>query len=393
MIPRLKPTLGWAELFAAMRMPHKDDIYRFEEAFADLMGQKHAIAFPYGRTGLIFLLEALGLKDHEIICPAYTCVVVPHAIIYSGNKPVFVDCAEGEFNMDLVKAESAITKKTGAIIATSLFGYPVDLDRLNEIKKRYPNVNIIQDCAHSFAAEWKGRPVQKEGVASLFGLNISKILTSIFGGMISTDNDNLLKNLRKLRDEKLKPASLRKSIRRFFYFLTVYPTFSVPIYGLIHRIERSGLLKNFVQYYDEGKIDMPVDYLESMSKLEARVGLVNLSRYESIIRARKEAASYYFKNISKISFTPFKMPPQVDGATYSHFIIQVPDKKLWLHKGVRNGVQLGQIIEYCIPHMTAYGNHSPEKYNIAGSYAQHSINLPLWGGAKISSEVLARLSL
>ena len=78
MIPRLKPTIGLTELLAALRPPHKDDVERFEQSFAKLMGQKYAFAFPYGRTGLMFLLEALGLEGKEIICPAYTCVVVPH---------------------------------------------------------------------------------------------------------------------------------------------------------------------------------------------------------------------------------------------------------------------------------------------------------------------------
>ena len=83
MIPRLKPALGLSELFAAFRLPHKDDVEQFEQAFALLMGQRYALAFPYGRTGLMLLLESLGLKDKEIIYSAYTCVVVPNAIEYS----------------------------------------------------------------------------------------------------------------------------------------------------------------------------------------------------------------------------------------------------------------------------------------------------------------------
>ena len=135
MIPRLKPTIGIKELVAALRPARMDDVERFEQDFASLMGQKYALAFPYGRTGMMLLFEALGFKEKEIICPAYTCVVVPHSIVYSGNTPIFVDCEQGGFNMDLGEAEKAITEKTGAIIATSLFGYPVDLDKLDALKK------------------------------------------------------------------------------------------------------------------------------------------------------------------------------------------------------------------------------------------------------------------
>ena len=90
MIPRLKPDLSWHEIATLFKINKLDDVPEFECAFATLMGKKHAIFFPYGRTGLLFLLEALGISDQEIICPAYTCVVVPHAIVISRNEPIFV---------------------------------------------------------------------------------------------------------------------------------------------------------------------------------------------------------------------------------------------------------------------------------------------------------------
>ena len=184
--------------------------------------------------------------------------------------------------MDLDRVEQAISPKTGAVVATSLFGYPVDLDRLNRIRARYPHIHIIQDCAHSFAAKWKGRPVHREGTAAIFGLNISKLLTSVFGGMVTTENEWLYTKLKKLSDQELKPASWKKRIRRLLYLASVYPIFLEPIYTLINQLERSGLLNHFVQYYDEKQIDMPPDYLERMCSLEACVGAENLKRYDSI---------------------------------------------------------------------------------------------------------------
>lgn len=402
MIPRLKPTLGLKELLAAFHPPRKNDVERFEQAFAKLMGQKHALAFPYGRTGLILLLEALGLKDKEVICPAYTCVVVPHAITYSGNLPVFIDCKQGGFNMDLDLAEKAITEKTGAIIATSIFGYSVDLDRLDEIRKHHPHIYIVQDCAHSFAAEWQGRPVQKEGVAALFGLNISKTLTSIFGGMITTDNEDVYQKLKTIRNQKLKRPDWRKSFRRLLYLVAVYPTFWGPVYGLINRLERSGLLNHFVKYYDETRIDMPADYHEGMCWVEARVGTANADRYEQIINKRQQAAKYYFQHLSNKGqevkcpesesfshgFFNTILPPQVDGATYSHFVIQVHDKDKWLQEAIHKGLQLGWLIEYSIPEMKAYGEHKPEEFPVSAEYARKAINLPVWGGEETAKKVV-----
>jgi len=389
MIPRLKPTIGIKELVAALRPARKDDVERFEQDFALLMGQKYGLAFPYGRTGMMLLFEALGLKDKEIICPAYTCVVVPHSIVYSGNTPVFVDCEQGGFNMDLGKAEKAITDKTGAIIATSLFGYPVDLDKLDALKKKYPHIMIIQDCAHSFAAEWKGRPVQKAGVAAIYGLNISKMLTSIFGGMITTDDGEIYSKLRDLRDKTLHPADWKKGLRRLAYLISVFPALWEPIYGIINCLERYGLIDYFVQYYDESNIDMPVDYLQQMTALEARVGRVNINLYDKIINNRKASAKHYFNYFN--DKPEFILPPQVPGATYSHFVVQVPDREKWLNKALRQGVQLGWLIEYNIPEMTAYGGHGLDKFSVSANYSRTTINLPVWGGEKLSQKVCKKL--
>lgn len=405
MIPRLKPILGLQELRAALHIPRSDDVICFESEFAELMGQPFAVAFPYGRTGLIYLLKALGLNDKEIICPAYTCVVVPHAIVYSGNRPIFIDCEPGGFNMDLDKAEQAISPKTGAIVATSLFGYPVDIDRLDQIRARNPHIHIIQDCAHSFAAEWNGRPVHREGTAAIFGLNISKLLTSVFGGMVTTENEWLYSRLKKLADQELRPASWKKRIYRLIYLASVYPTFFEPIYTLINQLERAGLLNRFVQYYDEKRIDMPPDYLERMCSLEARVGAENLKRYDSIISDRKAAADCYFNKLSKLGTMSqnavfgsttagfirageLQLPPKIEGATYSHYVLLVADRNRWLRKALALGIQLGWLIEYSIPEMPVFGEHNPEEFPISAYYSRSAVNLPMWGGTKIARKVV-----
>ena len=383
MIPRFKPDYSWREIIAALTPLGNNDVERFERVFAKEMRQKHAIAFPYGRTGLVLLLEAMGLTGKEIICPAYTCVVVPHAIVYSNNEPVFVDSKTDDFNMDLDRAEDAITEKSGAIIATSIFGYPVDLDKIDKIRQKYPGIRIIQDCAHSFSARWKGRYVQKVGDAAIFGLNISKIINSIFGGMVTTDNDDLAKKLRAIRKKRLKRASLSKSLLRLLYLLTVYPTFWRPIYGLVNRIERVGLLKRFVKYYDEASIDMPTDYLEMMTNLEARVGIVQVSKYADIIfKRRKRAAAWrhYFEGDKDIL-----LPPEIDGATYSHFVCLVQDKSAWIKRWRDKGVQLGELIEYAIPYIKCYKNRRQGEFPVSLDYSQRVINLPIGNDYVLSS--------
>lgn len=380
MIPRLKPDLGWRELAAALRPPRAGDVERFERAFAREMGQEHAIAFPYGRTALLLLLEALGLRDREVVCPAYTCVVVPHAVVWSGNEPVFVDCADGSFNMDLDAAEAAITERTGALIATSLFGQPVDLDRLDRIRRRYPEVAIIQDCAHSFAAQWRGRPVQREGAAAIFGLNVSKLMTSIFGGMVTTDDDDLAARLRALAAERLEAATWGKSLRRLLYLLAAYPAFSRGIYGLVNRLEHLGLLARFVRYYDEGAIDMPSDFLRAMTRVEARVGRAQTRRYRGIVAARQARARRYDELTRALP--DLDALPALEGATYSHYVLLSDRRDQLLRRARRRGVQLGEIIEYAIPSMPAYRDRAGARgpFPLAERYSRQTINLPIHAG-------------
>ena len=154
MIPRLKPFAGKEELFALLeRVPNA--VEKFEEKFAAVFGVSFAIAFPYGRSALWAFLKAMRIVDAEVVQPAYTCSVVGHATVLSGNRPRFVDCNLRDYNMDLDLFERAITEHTRVVIPTHIFGYPMDVNRVNQIVREAENryghrIYVIQDCAHSF---------------------------------------------------------------------------------------------------------------------------------------------------------------------------------------------------------------------------------------------------
>jgi dTDP-4-amino-4,6-dideoxygalactose transaminase len=392
MIPRFKPKIGWPEWKELIGPSRADAVESFEAAFAAIMGQRHAIAFLYGRTCLMLLLEALGIRGREIICPAYTCVVVPHAIVHSGNEPVFIDSRENNFNMDLDLAEAAITEKTAALIATSIFGYPIDLDCLDRIRRNHPQVTIIQDCAHSFAAEWQGRPVQKEGRAAIFGLNISKLVTSIFGGMITTDDDALAGRLRDLRLRRLNPETFLHSVRQRAYLMVSTLAFWGPLYGIVNRLEQGGWLDHFSKYYDDGRIDMPADHLDWMTGVGAQVGQAQCKRYASIVNQHRMAADCYADCLQGLR--DLEMPPLVAGATYSHFVIRVKDANArgsLLGRALARGVQLGQLIEYSVPEMPVYRKRCGARFAcpVSAFLAQTAVNLPVWGGERVARKVSA----
>ncbi len=360
----------------------------FEQQFARLMEQEHAIAFPYGRTGQLLLLEAMGLKGREIICPAYTCVVVAHAIVRSGNIPVFVDSEVDGFNMDLDLAEAAITEKTGALIATSIHGYPVDLDRLASLQDKHPQLRIIQDCAHSFAASWNGQAVQKAGDAAIFGLNVSKLMTSIFGGMVTTDDQALADSLQQMRDSKTTQRWSR-NLSRALYFFAATSALNPFVFEFIDRLQRAGTIARFTEYYDEGVIDMPADYLFAMSRAEASVGVVQCDRYPEIIAHRRNIAASYDKLLAEI--VEIERPPMVDGATYSHYVIQVDGPPQLTEKMARQGIELGRLIDYCIPDMPAYQRYRRKNDSFKRTQTLNGrvINLPVWVKAN-TAEIIAQ---
>jgi dTDP-4-amino-4,6-dideoxygalactose transaminase len=227
-------------------------------------------------------------------------------------------------------------------------------------------------------------------VAAIFGLNISKILTSVFGGMITTDDRKLHDRLISLREKHLKKPAFNKSIHRLFYLMAVYVSFWEALYGLINKMERSGLLDRFAKYYDESVINMPSDYLEMMTGLEARVGLAQINKYVEIVKKRRQAAVYYNDNLSKNGYD-LKLPPFIDGSTWSHYTMLTNNKEAILKIALKKGVQLGGLIEYNIPEMTAYGVHRCDEFPNAANYARGAINLPVWGGSKVASYVAKKV--
>lgn len=374
MIPRLRPTLGRKELLASLR---SRPVEAFEQRFAELTKQKHALAFPYGRTGLLLLLNALGLRDVDIICPAYTCVVVAHAILLSGNRPLFVDSEASGFNMDLNAAAAHIEAGAAVIIATSIHGYPVDLDHLEKLQEANPGLIVIQDCAHSFTASWRGRTVQNAGIAAIFGLNVSKLMTSIFGGMVTTDDDALAGRLRALRDASLQPASFPRAWARRAYLLAAGAALSPPLFGIVSRLKTLGLIDRYTEYYDETRVDMPSDYLQAMTKVESAVGIAQCERYASIVARHRALAEIYDEELADLP--GLVRPPLVDGATYSHYVPRHAAPDELAKRMAKSGVEIGRVIDYNMPDMPAYRRYVPSTASFprARQLNKEVINLPL----------------
>jgi len=387
-IPRLKPYLGTEEIKAVL-FHSGQAVEEFENAFAAEFQVRYALAFPYGRSALWAFFKAMGIQGAEVVQPAYTCSVVAHATVESGNVPVFVDLSLADYNMDYEKLAQAINANTWVVIPTHLFGCPMDIDRVDAIVRvaeaRYGHrIFVIQDCAHSFDAEWQGRSVIRSGDGALFGLGISKQITSIFGGMFTTDDDEIAVRMRQFRAAAFNSGGWARQMKRALYLLAVYPAFNSAVYGLVYWLqEKTPLLDRLTKaYHLDQKIHLPPDYLIRMASVEAAVGIAQLKKYKQIKAIRRKIAYMYFERIQ--AHEDWVMPPRIAGATYSHFVLRVPERERVMAQAASHGVQLGKLIEYSMPHLAAYKPYAePADFPNSLLCSQTTINLPVHPGLNL----------
>ena len=160
----------------------------FEAAVKDYIGCQHAIAVTSCTTGLEIALRALSIgPGDEVIVPDYTYPATADAVAIVGATVVIVDVSPRTMLMDYDAMEAAITDRTKAIIPVSLFGNPLDHNRLANAKKRH-DLFIVEDAACSIGAEYQGRKVGTQADISVFSLHPRKFITTGEGGLITTDN-------------------------------------------------------------------------------------------------------------------------------------------------------------------------------------------------------------
>jgi len=379
MIPRFKPSLNWREILTLFRF-NIGAVEKFEQDFAKKFQAIDAVAFPYGRSAQWAFIKALSVENAEVIMPAYTCSVVAHAITLSGNKPRFIDIDLQDYNMNLDLAEAAINERTRVIIATHTFGYPQDLERLESMvekaeKKFGHKIWLMQDCCHAFGAEWKGRMIGTSGDVAVYAFNISKLMTSIFGGMLTFQNKDLAQKVRNWRDANYRKPSIYKSLKRKIYLIAAYMAFSEKGYGFIWWLqEKTSLLNKLTKsYHLDDKIHFPPDFKDKMLNCEAAVGLEQLKKYPNIITKRRNKAKTYDERLEKRPDWVF--PPIIDGATYSHYTVRVPNRAEIINEFAEKKIQLGELIQYSVPKLKCYRNsdHCP----ISDSVSKQTINFPL----------------
>lgn len=160
----------------------------FERRVADFVGASHALAVTSCTTGLELALRCIGVgPGDEVIVPDYTYPASADAIMMLGATAVVVDVDPASMLLDWDAAEKAVTPRTKAIMPVSIFGNPVDADRLAAFKARR-NVATIEDAACSLGAELGGKRVGALADITVFSFHPRKFITTGEGGMVLTEN-------------------------------------------------------------------------------------------------------------------------------------------------------------------------------------------------------------
>lgn len=266
-------------------------IAEFEQAIANYVGAKYAVAFCNGTAALHGACYAAGIGEgDEVITTPITFAASANCVRYMGGTVVFADIDANTYNIDPLDIERKITSKTKAIIPVDFTGQPADMDIINDIAKKH-NLIVIEDGAHSLGAVYKGKKIGTLADMTMFSFHPVKPITTAEGGIIVTDNDEFYNKLKLFRSHGIEKTS--------------------------YSIEQGDW------YYEMS--DIGFNY--RMTDLQAALGLSQLKKIDGFLKRRREIAEMYniaFNNTSNIS-----IPIQLEGTNSGwHLYMILLDQKI-----------------------------------------------------------------
>ena len=175
-------------------------VQTFQKKFAEFCGTKHAFAVTNCTTAMHVCSQVIGLRPgDEVIVTPNTFIATSLVILKEGATPVYADIDPRTFNIDPKEVEKKVTNRTKAIYVVHYGGQMVDMDPIMEIARKYKLV-VLEDCAHTPGAEYKGRKAGSIGDFGCFSFHSLKNMTTLGeGGMITCNNDLYAEGVEKLR--------------------------------------------------------------------------------------------------------------------------------------------------------------------------------------------------
>ena len=300
--------------------------------------------FWKARVALHTLLEALDVgPGDEVIMPAFTCVVVPNAILYRGASPIYADIDPDTFNISAESVESLITPRTRVILAQNTFGLSPDLDPIMSLAERH-GIIVIDDCAHGLGAGYKGQPAGMVAHAAIYSLQWSKPVSTGLGGFAYIRDKDLAQKVSVLMDSMPYPGLAEQAILAAQISVRPLAKYTPIYYGLVaaYRFltQRLNLRVGSSVHAELSSIDMPPRYALRMAPFQNRLFFHRLRNLEHRLVGRKEAADGYDRYFSRKSI---QLPARPGYAEHGmlRYSIRVRDKDAVLRKARKFHIPLG----------------------------------------------------
>lgn len=359
-------------------------INEYKTHISSLLSVETSNLFLYwkGRIGLYSLLKAMGVEEgDEVILPAYTCVVVPNAIIYLGAIPIYVDVSAETYNMDISEVEKAITAKTKAIICQNTYGLSTDLEVLQAIANKN-KIFTIEDCTHGFGGTYNDIANGLSCDAAIYSTQWNKPFSSGIGGFTVTNNADLSSKLLELENQLTLPSSNELFKLKILYFVKRYLINKYNYWPMVNFYRwLSHNTPIVVGSSSAGEINstsIPKDYFKGFSEVQAKEGLKNIKSLPLEISTRKANAVIYTDFLIKLD-KKYVDKKLFKNHSFLKYPLLVKNRNEFMTLAEKNHIKLGEW--FISPLHPVTSDLSPWCFKKGGFptaeyLADHVVNLP-----------------
>jgi perosamine synthetase len=358
----------------------ENDLQLYKKELSNYLAVDASQVFLFwkGRVALYAILKALGIsKGDEVILPAFTCVVVPNAIIYLGATPVYVDIEPATFNIDTTKISSRITKNTKAILAQNTFGLSPYIDSLRKIAGEN-NLALIEDCAHGFGGTYNGKPNGTTTKAAFFSTQWNKPFSTGIGGMAIVQDAALSQKVSAIEQSALRPAftdemKLKAIIAAKKYLM--HPAVYWPAMHLYRWLSMKGIVIGSSSKEEIEDITQPENFLMAMTATQARKGRAELKRIDGLNAHRKATARQYADFLSTMN----NAAPAHAEHTFLKYPLLVTDREKFMAAAEAERIEIGDWFLsplHPVKENLERWNYQYGSNPIAEHISKHIVNLP-----------------
>jgi perosamine synthetase len=267
---------------------------QFEKAISGHVGSEYGIATNSAQSAMHITLEALGIRQNdEVITSSFSFPSNASTLVQMGVTPVFSDCDARTLNMDPNDVTSKITSRTKAIIASHTFGNPAGIDAISRIAQEQ-EIPLIEDATQAIGSKLRGRQVGSFGRVAIFAFHSTTQLTSVEGGVITTDDDMLAKQCR---------------LRRNHGFISD-PSLTTDE---LHRVRTDELMHTVGHGY-------------RLSEVHAAVGTIQMKRLSEIMRRRNQLAQWYTQLLGGVADIMCPTIEQGVEMSWDGFVVRLSDR-------------------------------------------------------------------